>query len=276
VEKVVNYMDDDIDRSKILIGVPTYGTEYQAMSSISGKSFAYTKVSAFNPQYALNVAKQYDITPRRNASGELYISYVPKEQTSMLPSNEKLSKLAPKDTESAYLAAAGALAYSKKEHKQAPVTFLTWSDAQAIEDKVTLAKKLGVAGVAIFKFDGSEDPDMWDSIASAATAKKNPSTSRDISTVTSVPVTPTMPTTPATVPPVASTGTSFTADLQFGDNNADVLRLQTLLSQKGYLKATPNGNFGPATLAAVRAWQKASALPSTGYFGPMSRAAIGK
>jgi spore germination protein YaaH len=283
VEKVVNYMAKDISRSKILIGIPTYGGEYQAMSNVDGTGFTYTKTSSFNPQYALDVASKYKIKPARNASGELYISYVPKEQTSQLPTNSELSKLAPKGTESGYMAAAGALAYSKKERKQAPITFLTWSDADAIQDKVELAQEMGVAGVAIFKIDGSQDPDMWDAIADVATAVRNPKSSRDTS-ATVVTVTPTpqptipvqttpQPTTPT--PTTTTTSASFSTDLTFGAESADVKRLQTILVKKGFLTATPNGYFGPATLAALKAWQKSAGLPSTGYFGPQSRAKIG-
>ena len=36
-----------------------------------------------------------------------------------------------------------------------------WSDAKAIEDKVKLARKLGVRGVAVFKFDGGQDTGAW-------------------------------------------------------------------------------------------------------------------
>ncbi len=291
VEKVVNYMDNDIDRSKLVIGVPTYGGEYQAMSNVDGSGFTYTKTSSFNPGYALNVARQYKITPARNASGELSFSYVDKGQTSVLPSNSVLSRLAPKGTESANLAAAGALAYSKKERKQAPVTFLTWSDSTAIAAKAKLAAHLGVAGIAIFKFDGSEDPNMWSALAKVARAKKEPDTSRDTSTVVSVPqptapplVVPTPSVLPTTTPNIPTTPTgsvggsvsgSFTKDLQFGDENADVKRLQTTLITKGYLKATANGYFGPATQAALKAWQSTVGLSATGYFGPQSRAKLG-
>ena len=277
VEKVVNYMSQQIDKKKMVIGVATYGAEYQAMSTVDGKGFTYTKLDAFNPQYGVDTAKQYNITPERNSAGELSFSYVPKEQTSLLPTNSVLAALAPRGTSSANLAAAGALAFSKKNTRQAPVTFLTWSDAGAIKNEAELAKKLGVAGVAIFKFDGGEDPGMWDALAEVADPAREPSMSR----VTSVSAAPTTSTTapipaantaPTTLP--AATAAAFTSDLEFGMDGADVLHLQNLMTSKGYMTATPNGHFGPATQAAVTAWQKASGLPATGYFGPLSRAKI--
>jgi len=38
---------------------------------------------------------------------------------------------------------------------------MVWSDAQAVQDKIALAKKLGVRGVSVFKFDGGQDPSIW-------------------------------------------------------------------------------------------------------------------
>ncbi len=283
VEKVIHYMSQEISPSKILLGVATYGAEYQAMSNPDGKGFTYTKLSAFNPKYAVDLAKQYNITPTRNASGELYFSYVDMAQTSLLPSNSTLSALAPSGTASAYLAAAGALAFTKQQTKQAPVTFVTWSDAQAIKEKAVLAKKLGVAGIAIFKIDGSEDPAMWSALASIGSPERNPITSRVTSlsgsgsatTSTAVVASPVATTT--SVPPktTPSTTSTFTKDLKTGSKGTEVTKLQNILIKKGYLKATANGVYGPATTAAVKAWQKAAGLPATGYFGPQSRAKIG-
>lgn len=164
VKKVVDYMGEDIDTRKIMIGVATYGYIYQVIPNTSGVGYSYIKTEAFNPKYATDLAKKLKITPERNAAGELSFSYVPKEQTKALPTQAELVKLAPRGTSSANAAAAGALELMKKEGRQAPVQYLTWSDAGAIKQKVDLAKKLGVAGIAIFKIDGGSDPKLWSSL----------------------------------------------------------------------------------------------------------------
>lgn len=161
VEKVVNYMAQDIDKKKMVIGIPTYGYIYQVMPNTSGTGWSYTKLESFNPGYGSQIAKEYKIKPFRGESGELSLTYVPKETVKTLPNQKELAKLAPKRTPTGEAAALGALALAKKEGRQAPVTYLTWSDSVAIKQKVDLARKLGVAGVAVFKFDGAQDPKMW-------------------------------------------------------------------------------------------------------------------
>jgi spore germination protein len=161
IKKVIALTTQTIDKKKIVLGVATYGYIYQVMPYTDGSGYEYTILEAFNPKYATDVAKQYGITPTRNAAGELSFTYVPKETVSALPSQSVLSALAPRGTASSNLAAAGALALAKSSGKQSPVQLLWWSDAQAIKDKVTLAKQLGLRGVAIFKLDGGEDPAMW-------------------------------------------------------------------------------------------------------------------
>ena len=161
VKKVVDYMGQDIDKKKRVLGVATYGYIYQIMPNSDGSGYQYIKIEAFNPGYGTQIAKQYKITPERNRAGELSLSYVPKDQPSGLPSQKDLERRAPRGTASANLASAGALALAKDTKQQAPVQYLTWSDAEAIKQKADLAKKLGLAGIAIFKIDGGSDPKMW-------------------------------------------------------------------------------------------------------------------
>jgi len=72
--------------------------------------------------------------------------------------------------------------------------------------------------------------------------------------------------------------TNLTSDLSRGmiDSyaNGSVFTLQNFLSAQGYLKATPNGSFGPATFSSVIAFQVANNISSTGFVGPITRAAI--
>lgn len=70
--------------------------------------------------------------------------------------------------------------------------------------------------------------------------------------------------------------TDLPANLSRGAESANVLKLQNFLYAKGYLKATPNGYFGPGTHAAVRQYQMINRLSSVGSAGPLTRAAIKK
>ena len=55
VEKVVNLMSKDIDKRKILIGVPTYGYEY-SVTTYANNEHVYSILWPFNPGYALPIA----------------------------------------------------------------------------------------------------------------------------------------------------------------------------------------------------------------------------
>jgi peptidoglycan hydrolase-like protein with peptidoglycan-binding domain len=70
----------------------------------------------------------------------------------------------------------------------------------------------------------------------------------------------------------------FTKFLKRGMNNAEVKQLQLKLQQLGYFSKTTiaNGNFGPATETAVKAFQKANKLDQVGYVGVGTRAALNK
>jgi spore germination protein YaaH len=161
VENVINLAAQTIDRKKIILGVPTYGYEYQVSSSGSG--YSYKRLWAFNPAYATQLATLLGVTPSRNSAGELSFIYKVTPQTQTLSdqastpgtvttSDQSNTKPPP---ESVY--SQGALATTV----QPPFNIVWWSDSQAIADKVALAKKLGIRGVSVFKLDGSEDKNIW-------------------------------------------------------------------------------------------------------------------
>ena len=128
VDKVLTLAEKDILKKKLMLGVATYGYEYKVTPLSSG--YAYDLQWAFNPKYATDLASSLNLTPQRNASGELSFTYKPLGNT------------------------AGAVLDSS-------FNMLWWSDASAIADKVALAKAHGLRGVSVFKIDGGADPNVW-------------------------------------------------------------------------------------------------------------------
>lgn len=129
VKKVVTVALWDIPAKKIVIGVPTYGYKYELITN--GTTTRNKRIGSMNFSYADDLAKSLNITPFRNSAGELSFTYA----TTTGVNGENLGAV-----------------------KQ----YLVWySDAQAILDKVNLAKLYKLGGVALFKIDGAHDPKVW-------------------------------------------------------------------------------------------------------------------
>jgi peptidoglycan hydrolase-like protein with peptidoglycan-binding domain len=58
---------------------------------------------------------------------------------------------------------------------------------------------------------------------------------------------------------------------KIGQSNPDVVALQTRLIKDGFLFGAATGYFGPATKAAVIAYQKKHGLSPLGVIGPATR-----
>jgi len=151
VEKVVKFMSKDISKKKIMIGVPTYGYEYD-VTVYAGPEYVYDVLWTFNPGYALPIAAQYGITPMRNMAGEMYFTYVPSASSTTPVSL---------GGNSAQLAAAAASLIANSHNSNATFRMVTWPDHISVLGKVELAKRLGVRGISIFKLDGGQDPKIW-------------------------------------------------------------------------------------------------------------------
>lgn len=152
VEKVVLETAKTIKKSKIIIGIPTYGYEYEVVPR-SQYGYTYEQKWAFNPRYATKLAEQLGVVPKRNGSNEISFVYTPTFQQYKLDSDSNSTTPIPTGFTTNAPAAVAAASVSSR--------LVWWSDAKAIADKVALAKRLGVRGVAIFKMDGGEDQDMW-------------------------------------------------------------------------------------------------------------------
>lgn len=129
VQKVVTLAAKTISKKKLVIGVATYGYEYDLVPLAQG--YRYELNWTFNPRYATTLAAELGITPSRNTAGELSFLYTPTTTPATSTSTNPMRRI------------------------------VWWSDAGAMSDKIQLAKKLGVRGIALFKLDGGEDPALW-------------------------------------------------------------------------------------------------------------------
>ena len=153
VEKVVKLVSKTIKKSKIQIGIPTYGYEY-VVTAYADNQYIYDIMWTFNPLYATQVAAQYGVAPARAPWGEMNLTYInnPSATTSTPVSGGPYV---------AHAAAVAASTYAPGGNTHTEFRYLVCPDAQSVADKIALAKKLGVRGVAIFKLDGGQDPGIW-------------------------------------------------------------------------------------------------------------------
>ena len=160
VEKVVTLAAQTIAKKKIMIGIPTYGYEYE-VTPLSEEGYRYDLLWAFNPRYGTELASSFGLTPGRNSAGELSFMYMP---TSTLPMAHTPPPAVATDTalSNNIVSTTSFPSDTPAGVPLMPMHILWWSDAKAIADKVALARKLGVRGVAVFKIDGGEDPGMWE------------------------------------------------------------------------------------------------------------------
>jgi len=147
VEKVLDLMLETLPAEKVSLGVATYGHEFEVVTEPDWYRY-YSKTRALNVPAIEKLIKKYKVDEYRNSAGELGASYFP-------------SKHAPQLSYDGDTVAEQTLNYANATGNTAVFYFLSWSDAEAIEEKVKLAEKYDLNGVALFKIDGQEDKNIW-------------------------------------------------------------------------------------------------------------------
>ncbi len=143
-----------------MLGAPTYGRQWAV--TVAPEWFkSYSSLGALNMPQMLEVADEHNVTPSRNAAGEMSFTYLPVSTDTKVARDIKKMTVS-KDVSKGMKIAAQALAYANKTGKEVVINIGWYSDAEAINDKIELAEKYGLRGVSIFKFDGEEDEDLWD------------------------------------------------------------------------------------------------------------------
>lgn len=156
VEKVIDLVLEDMPKNKVEIGVATYGRAWDVTVAPNWYK-DYQRVATLNVPRIKELSVKYNAPIGRAASGEAVMSYFPEDSFWTILSRLKT----PANTPRGYENAAKALLVAGALGQEVPVRFITYSDASAVGDKLTLADKFGVRGVAIFKVDGEEDQAIW-------------------------------------------------------------------------------------------------------------------
>lgn len=157
VEKVVKLALEEIDNDKIMLGVATYGRAWD-VTVASDWYKDYKQVASLNQPRILELAEKYDAPIGRAQGGEAVMSYFPEDSVWKI-FNELPT---PAGTPKGYEAAAKALLVATYADVEIPVRFVSWSDAEAVAEKVDLVDTYDLRGTAIFKADGEEDEELWE------------------------------------------------------------------------------------------------------------------
>lgn len=241
VEKVMRVAAEEIDPSKLSIGVATYGYEYDMF--LQNGIMRYSRLWSFNQGYATKTAETVGIEPTRGVSGEMQLVFPASDSPEEIP--------LPNATR-----------------------VLVWSDGEAVDDKIGLAHTLGLHGIAIFKIDGGEDVILWDRLS--AREAGNVVATEQLANVITTTIEAEIPFTPSVnVPSRDLELDDVGEDVRQLQKLLNQAGFTVSASGPGSI-GNETTIFGYATQSALIEYQKAKGLsPAIGYYGPLTRASLG-
>ncbi len=148
VEKVIKETIKIIDPKKIMIGIPTYGYEYEV--SWANRVTTYKRIRSRTFIQAMDLADSVNAIPQRNNAGEL--SFVYATTTSVNVSKNLIYQIASTTPPLGIF--------------PSPLItrFMNFSDSQSAAGIINLIKKYKLKGAVFFKMDGETDPALWSKI----------------------------------------------------------------------------------------------------------------
>ncbi len=147
VKKVLGETLQYVRPEKVMLGVPTYGYEYQVSWNLGATT--YERVRSFTFLDAMDRADMLGVQPMRNNANELSFTFASTTRLHVPP------------VLISTVASAQPLALQTPNPNASTTFFASFPDAQSVKDKIDLAKKYGLRGVVFFKADGQMDPAIW-------------------------------------------------------------------------------------------------------------------
>jgi len=151
--KIIQYALQYINPKKIMLGIPTYGYEYEV--SWSNDVTTYQEVRSWDFFGAMDRADSLGIVPVRDNAGELSFTF-----TSSTYIQEPLDL-------TSYVSSTEPAVLATHDPNASTTFFVTFPDATSEMNMVNLAKQYGLRGVMFFKADGDIDPAIWGDISAA-------------------------------------------------------------------------------------------------------------
>ena len=150
VRKLIVYALQYISPKKLMLGIPTYGYEWE-VSWANGQT-EYQRVRAFDFFGAMDRADTLGINPVRDNAGELSFTYA---STTYIQEPPGLIS---------YVSSTKPAIFNGSGANTMTTFFVSFPDATSELQKVALAKEYGLRGVVFFKADGNIDPAIWNSL----------------------------------------------------------------------------------------------------------------